>query len=320
MPASPCTLTAFGVSPALAPGAALLLPVGELLCATGLLVPLTARIAAVVALALLTLFTAAMLASLRKGRRPDCKCFGQLKAAPIGWGSVSRNVVLAMMAGVVASAGSGDIAGGALSRWAASFQASSSGVKMAVVYVAVIGAVIGFQLLRPARPAKRRAEPPKKAAAPPPPEPEIRRVLTTAAAAVEDLHRVGGGTTTLAAATAGEQPLLVLFMTPGCGACERLLPHVTGLLAAQDRLRLVPVSTGTFEAAKEKADGLGLPDMLVPRDAAVPEAFEVTSYPSALLMRDGQADSPVAEGGKAVLELIRKATLPPPVTNGLTAS
>lgn len=305
------TLVAFGLSPALSPGAALLLPVAELLCAIGLFFSPTARIAAVAAAALLTLFTAAMLVNLRKGRRPDCRCFGQVKAAPIGWDSVSRNVVLAVAAGLVASAGPGEfVAGGTLARWTASFQASSSGVKMAVVYVAVIGAVVGYQLLRPARPARKQRETPRKGAPDPPPEPEVRRVLTTTAAAEEELRVAGGGATTLAAATAGDRPLLVLFVTPGCGACERLLPHVMGLLKAQEALGLVAVSTGKFEAAKEKADGFGLPGMLVPRDAAVPEAFEVTSYPSALLMREGRAESPVAEGGEAVLRLIRKARTP----------
>src|SRR5262249_8779705 len=51
------------------------------------------------AFSLLVIFTGAIGVNLARGRTPDCNCFGQLHAAPIGWSTVARNVALAVVAG-----------------------------------------------------------------------------------------------------------------------------------------------------------------------------------------------------------------------------
>src|SRR5438067_851297 len=70
------------------------LPFVELILALTLLPAATAWWGALGALGLLGLFTAAIALSLARGRRPDCRCFGQIAAGPIGWRTIARNLVL----------------------------------------------------------------------------------------------------------------------------------------------------------------------------------------------------------------------------------
>src|SRR5205085_4673647 len=62
----------FGVPAPLIPGGAWLLPLLELACAAGLLIPMVARAAATATFALLLLFIVGIVISLARGRRPNC--------------------------------------------------------------------------------------------------------------------------------------------------------------------------------------------------------------------------------------------------------
>src|SRR5262249_25066090 len=53
------------------------------------------------ALGLLLLFSVGIGVNLAVGRRPNCHCFGQLAASPIGWPTLTRNLALAAVAGWV---------------------------------------------------------------------------------------------------------------------------------------------------------------------------------------------------------------------------
>ena len=89
-------LTSFGVPQPFVVSLGWALPIGELVAALALLSPLTAWWGAVSALALLLSFTAAITRSLMRGQSPDCRCFGQLHAAPVtrtyGYSSSSTSV------------------------------------------------------------------------------------------------------------------------------------------------------------------------------------------------------------------------------------
>src|SRR5919202_1674410 len=95
------TLADFGVPNALVAPAALALPVVELAIAALLVPGASARRGALAALVLLALFIAGMGVNLARGRAPDCHCFGQLHSAPVGWSTLVRNAVLAVVAAVV---------------------------------------------------------------------------------------------------------------------------------------------------------------------------------------------------------------------------
>src|SRR5436305_14191145 len=95
----------FGVPARLAMPSGLLLPLAELAVAVALVAPVSAWWAALGALALLLLFVVGIGYNLARGRTPDCHCFGQLHSAPAGWPTLTRNLILAGLAGLIVAHG-----------------------------------------------------------------------------------------------------------------------------------------------------------------------------------------------------------------------
>lgn len=90
----------FGIPIPWVPAVAWGLPAVEAGVAIAVLPPRTAAGAALVAILLLGMFTGAVVRLLRHGKRPVCSCFGAGSAAPIGRGTVFRNIVLILLAGL----------------------------------------------------------------------------------------------------------------------------------------------------------------------------------------------------------------------------
>src|SRR5204863_10024828 len=84
-----------------------LLPLAELVVAALLLFSGTAVIGAIGAAALLGLFIVAIAASLARGKRPDCHCFGQVHSEPVGPATLVRNAVLVGLAVLIIADGRG---------------------------------------------------------------------------------------------------------------------------------------------------------------------------------------------------------------------
>jgi uncharacterized membrane protein YphA (DoxX/SURF4 family) len=84
---------------------AIALPIVELATAALLLWPASAWWGALLAVALLILFEFTISSSLRRGRAPECHCFGQLRAAPISRRTLVRNALLAVPAILILVAG-----------------------------------------------------------------------------------------------------------------------------------------------------------------------------------------------------------------------
>jgi hypothetical protein len=100
-------LVAFGVPVSFSSLLAALLPLAELAIA-GLLLPAdSARLGALGALILLLAFTTGIAANLFRGRTPECRCFGRLSSAPIGPGTLIRNLVFGAATGWVLWGGAG---------------------------------------------------------------------------------------------------------------------------------------------------------------------------------------------------------------------
>src|SRR5689334_20113958 len=95
-------ITDLGLPQATAPLLAWIVPLVELAVAALLLPAATAWRGGVAALALLAVFTALIGYNLLRGRAPDCHCFGQLTAAPIGRGTLVRNLLLMAAAALLA--------------------------------------------------------------------------------------------------------------------------------------------------------------------------------------------------------------------------
>src|SRR3712207_2888226 len=95
------TVAEFGVPAALAGPFGVLLPLVGLGVAASLVPAATAWWGSLAALGLLGLFTVGIGANLARGRRPECRCFGQLHSAPAGWSTLLRNGALAVVAAFV---------------------------------------------------------------------------------------------------------------------------------------------------------------------------------------------------------------------------
>src|SRR5215831_8405424 len=91
----------FGIPEKLAVPVGASLPFVEMLVALALLPTSTVWIGAVSALGLLLVFAAAIAVNLARGKAPDCNCFGQLHSKPVSWSVLTRNLVLATIAGLV---------------------------------------------------------------------------------------------------------------------------------------------------------------------------------------------------------------------------
>lgn len=95
----------FGLPYAAARPVGTALPWVEIAIGGGLLVGPAAAWAAWAALVLLAVFTLAVALNMAAGRRPDCRCFGPLHVATIGWRTLSRNALLmALAAGILLKA------------------------------------------------------------------------------------------------------------------------------------------------------------------------------------------------------------------------
>lgn len=295
----------FGLPPWLAAPVAAVLPPIELALAVALLVPGTARLAAVGVFVLLTAFTLAMIWNLGKGRTPDCHCFGA-HVSPIGWATVARNAVLAAAAALVAGWGPG-------ARFSPSIPA---GVRPAEV-VALVAVTLVFVLLvvhagfslallrehgrlllrleqleAAAGSARRTTH--EDAAGRPGIGDRAPRVDLQAISG-EPVSRVGGQ----------GQETLVVFWNPDCRFCRPLLPQLKAWEAEPvgRRPALLIVSAGSVE---DNA-AMGLSSTIVLDDAfATGRAFGATGTPSAVLVDEqGRIACDVAVGADAVLDLLR---------------
>jgi uncharacterized membrane protein YphA (DoxX/SURF4 family) len=90
-------LAAFGVPPAAAPAAAIVLPLLELAIGLALLVFVRSAVPAWIALGVLAVFTGAVAANLARGRHVPCPCFGST-ASEVSGATLVRNAWLVGLA------------------------------------------------------------------------------------------------------------------------------------------------------------------------------------------------------------------------------
>jgi len=136
----------FGAPVALAGALGFALPLAELAVAIALVPMTTAWPGAAGALTLLLLFCAAIGGNLASGRRPDCRCFGQIHASPIGWRTLVRNGLLAFVAALVLWQGRED-PGPSLVGWLADLSAGQAAGLVASALVVGLLAAQGWLLL-----------------------------------------------------------------------------------------------------------------------------------------------------------------------------
>lgn len=294
------TAAAFGVPAPLAGSVALALPAAELLVAAALIPASSAALAGWAALALLAVFAAAVAVSLARGRRPDCHCFGQLSAAPIGWRTLARNALLAAVAAFVAIGGwpDGGTSLGALGATPAATVAAIAALALAVV---ADTALVLLLLGRRRTGGNGAATAAVTAGAPAPPA-----GLPVGTAAPEfEVAGADGRPMTLAGLLAAGRPLLLVFSDPECGPCQSLLPDLATWQAEHaGRFTAALISRGSMAANAAEAGRYGLAHLGVQRDREVAVAYAYAGTPSAVAVAaGGRIASQVAAGPDGVRAL-----------------
>ena len=311
-------VVAFGAPERIAGALALLVPLAELAVALVLLPSGTAVAGAVGALALLGVFSAAIVWSLAHGRAPDCHCFGQLHSAPTSWKTVARNGVLAALGVVVISVG---LAGSTTS--ATAWIGDLNGSELLALAVAVtaglllaVGAMAFLSLLRSYGKVLVRLDRLEAAIVEAgidigdlEQEPEIGLAPGTPAPAF-DVPSLTGERITLGSLSALDVPSLLLFTSPHCGPCKTLFPIAAAWQEEHaDVLNVVFVTDGGVEAARVEAKEFELDTVVLDEDHELYARYEANGTPSAVLIApDGTIGSWVASGSDWIEQLVSEAT------------
>lgn len=266
------------VAPALAPA--------ELGVALLLLVPATRAVGLVASLALLGAFTTAVVLALRAGRRPECHCFGRIGGADVSGRTVARNLALGAIAltGLLAQTAASETRGGVAG--------VLGGLALAAVVV-LAEAVAGRAARRAREQADERAfERDSDALLP---APDFRA------------DTLADGEVSLADLLAPGRPLLMVFLSPGCGPCRQLRPAVSRWAEAyRDRLSVVVVASGGRERNQEAYEGQQPPlTVLLDDDDTIRPLFEIRGTPGAVLVDpDGTLRGGTASGERLVRRLL----------------
>jgi peroxiredoxin len=306
----------FGVPTSLTPAAAVLLPSAELACALALLRDRWAIPGAVGVITLLAVFSASIAVSLARGRTPSCHCFGQLSSSPVSWWTLVRNLVLLMLASVVAwKVHQGPSAWPTLPE--SSFETAI------LVSIAVLAAVLAltlwllFHMLQQNGRLLLRLEAVEKKLNIDPNVATVQGRPVGDPAPAFELKAVGGGAVSLQMLGERSTPILLVFTEPGCGACQSLVPELAQWQREHaERVMIVPVSRGEEELNRTKSAAHGLSNVLLQADREVAQAYLVTATPSAVLVAEGKIASRIAAGSDAIRALITRVALPPPVKQG----
>jgi hypothetical protein len=273
----------FGVPERLVPWVAAGLAPAELAVAALLVVPQSATVGLVLAVALLTAFSVAVIVALRSGRRPECHCFGRIGGADISGRTLVRNVGLGCLA-LAGLASNGDTDG------------SAAGWTLGLLTAAVVLAAEGLA----GRAARRRRLTEDEA------EFEAGESVVQPVAADFRLPTLAGGEVTLSGLLAPGRPLLLVTLSPGCGSCKLLRPDVgrwVQVLSAQ--LTVAVLAIGSREANLPAYQDMPQLPVLIDEDGAVRDQLGTSATPSAVLIgADGRPVGAVARGEQLIRRLL----------------
>ncbi len=311
----------FGVPASLAAPVGILLPLTELAVAAALIPSATALWGALGALALLIMFMAGISFNLARGHKPECNCFGQLRSAPVGWETVARNGVFAVVACFVLWQGR-DGAGPSVFGWLGSLTAAQlAGLILGVLVLVLLAGQWWFlihlfrqngRLLVRLEALEGRHASDGAAASQNGSQPAEGLPVDSPAPSF-DLPGLYGERHTLDALRASGKPVMLLFTDPDCGPCTTLLPEIGRWQRDYaDKVTISLVSRGMPEENHAKSAEHGVENVLLQQDWEVVEAYEVFGTPSAVLVRsDGTIGSPVAAGPEEIEDLVAQAVEEP---------
>lgn len=311
------SLSDFGVPGFLVAPLAVLLPLAELACAVALIPDASAWWGGRGAATLLTLFIAAISINLVRGRRPDCRCFGQLSSSPVSGKTLARNAVLLALAVLIGWEGRENPGGlPSFAGWT-SFESAMLAVAIALAVIAVLTLWLLVHALRQNGRLLVRLETVEKKLGIDPTAGALPGLPVDTTAPEFQVKGLDGTTVTLHMLRRKSQRLLLVFTAPGCAACEELLPEVGRWQREHaEKVLTVLISQGEVEANRAEAAKHNLLDVLLETGQEVSHAYLVTATPGAVLVTDGKIAMPLAMGPHAIRDLMSRALLPPPVKKG----
>ncbi len=278
----------FGVPQRLASSLGTLLPFCELAVAAALIGSGSARWGAVGALALLGGFVVAITVALVKGREPDCHCFGQVHSRPVGVSTLARILALAGVAALVVWHPTGSLS-----------EVAVIGLAAAVVFG--VQGWFCYQLLR----QNGRILVRLMALEQPGPAQQASGSIGSPAPNFV-LPAADDASYSLPSLLAHGRPLLLVFVSPGCGPCDALLPLVAiWQQRFTGQLTTAVISAGSLADNQALAAEHQLQRLLIQSDGGVAASYEVTATPSVVLIDEhGRLASQIATGQDAILELV----------------
>lgn len=330
-------IIAFGVPARFATSFGVLLPLAELAVAVALVPVATAWWGAVGALLLLLLFIVAIAVNLARGRKPECRCFGQLQSTPVGWKTLARNGIFALIAGLIVLAGNEDPGLSVLDLLVNITVIQFVALFFVLTMLGFIAGVTWFmlhllrqngRLLVRLEALETRLSGTNADAIIAQTSPNLSAAglpLGTQAPAFQ-LADVTGGIHALDNLRATGKPILLFFLDPGCGPCNTLLPKIEHWQQErQSTLVLAIISRGAVMANRQNQERHDLANLLLQKDQEVSKLYRAAGTPAAVLIRpDGRIGSPLAQGVSAIEELVLRtveeldrANLPQQVPNAL---
>jgi peroxiredoxin len=311
------SLRGFGLQSGAAKALSLLIPLAELGAAVLLLPASSSWLGALCMLALLVVFSGAVILTLAKGRAPDCRCFGGLFAGPIGWHTLLRNAGFIAGASLIVLAGPHHAQASAI-RWLADAW-RLPGVSLGVHALALCAVVLALSSARrrAARAAARRRRAVESSRA-------IRSVArrprvtprhepgppTGNLAPAFSLMAASGGRVSLDDLRSAGLPVLLVFVSPACRRCRALEPR---LAAWRDECRgsitMAVVSQGSLAANRRLVERHGSSNVLLQEDREAARAYRAGRTPAAVLITAGGT---IASALAFDAESIRALVSPPP--------
>jgi peroxiredoxin len=308
-------LVDFGLPRALSNSTALFLTMAELVAGFALISSVSAFWGAVVAIVLLFSFIVGIGFNLLSGRRPDCRCFGQVRPTPIGSGTLARNAGLMCLALLVVVRGSSQV-GPDPWIWLGRLNVTQRWEVVLGVCVFTGLAAEAWLLLNILRQNGRlllRLEaleanlsssngvgvPPYQAGLP-----------VGSLAPTFGLPDRSGATLTLDELRAKGKTVLLIFSDPDCPTCESMSPSIAKWRReTADFLTIAVISRdGPIHDHVDKGRQPVSP-VLLQKDHEVAESFGCMRVPGAVLIdSDGFIRSPLAMGVIAIETLVSLTT------------
>ncbi len=309
-------LADFGVPEGAVKACAIILPLAEVAIAYALLVNGAAWYAALGAVALLALFSLIMLMQIASGKTPDCHCFGQIYSKPIGWKSLARNGVFAVL-GIILLAGLPRYDLDHIYYWLN--DALITGTLMQYIFVIGNLALVGAAVYYLRKVSAQQSELNRQIEAlqiqgEERPGAKVHEHMTSpdeglpigAPAPDFELPDMNGKTVSFEQLLMRGRAMLFFFISPTCAPCKALLPEI-GKWQEEfaGKIDFIFISTGSAEENAVKLPQLGGQIHLLQKKREVAELFKAKWTPAVVLVNaDGVMASRIAAGDTLIKDLI----------------